>query len=382
MGKEKISKREFLKQCALGAGGVALGLNAIDIRSFSNSKGIVPVDIWKWHKLATYYTKTEIGVQCKLCPNEHYILPGEKSPCRSRVNYKGDLYSVGYGNPCTVNVDPIEKKPLLHFLPQTKAFSLAVAGCTFSCLNCQNWQISQVSPFETDNYDLMPGETVAAAIKNACPSIAFTYSEPTTFYEYAYDTSKLAHEKGLKNLWISNGYINEKPLRDLCAYIDAANINLKSFKDEIYMKLNGGKLNTILNTLKTFKEEGVWLEITNLVIPQWTDDLDMIREMCAWLVKNGFQDQPLHFSRFFPLYKLTSLPSTPESVLNQARQIAMDAGMKYVYIGNVPGSEAQHTYCPSCKKIVIERRGYTIITKNLKDGACGSCGTKINGVWQ
>jgi pyruvate formate lyase activating enzyme len=382
MGKEKISKREFIKRCAFGAGVLALGLDSLDARAFRNGKGVVPVDIWKWHKLAQYYTKTKDGIQCDLCPNLHVLQEGDRSPCRSRTVYKGDLYSVGYGDPCTVNIDPIEKKPLLHFHPATTAYSLAVAGCTFSCLNCQNWQISQVSPFDTENYDLMPAETVAAAIKNNCPNIAFTYSEPTTFYEYMFDTSKLSHEKGLKNLYISNGYINEKPLRDLCKYIDAANINLKSFKEDIYKKLNGGHLANIQNTLKVLKEEGVWLEITNLVIPQWTDNMTMITEMCAWLVKSGLQDQPLHFSRFVPLYKLTSLPTTPESVLNQARKIAMDAGMKYVYIGNVPGSEAQHTYCPSCKKKVVERRGYTIVSNNIKNGNCGFCGKKISGVWE
>jgi pyruvate formate lyase activating enzyme len=382
MAKEKISKREFLKRCAFGTGIMALGIDALDAKAFKNSKGVVPIDIWKWHKLAHYYTKVGKNVQCKLCPNEHILEDGERSPCRSRVVYNGDLYSIGYGNPCTVNVDPVEKKPLMHFLPSTKAFSVAVAGCTFSCLNCQNWQISQVSPFDTENYDLFPSETVAGAVKAKCASIAFTYSEATTYYEYMYDTSKISHEKGLKNIYVSNGYINEKPLRDLCKYIDAANINLKSFKEAIYAKLNNGHLENIKNTLKTLKEEGVWLEITNLVIPQWTDDLKMIGEMCAWLVKSGLQDCPLHFSRFFPLYKLTSLPSTPESVLNNARKIAMDAGMKYVYIGNVPGSEAQNTYCPSCKKMLIERRGYTIISNDITEGKCKYCSAEISGVWK
>jgi pyruvate formate lyase activating enzyme len=380
MESKKINKREFIKQCAFGMGGLAL-MSTLDVRAFRNIKRLAPADIWKWHKLAQYYTKTEKGPQCGLCPNACIVPSGEKSLCKTRINYEGDLYSVCYGNPCTVGVDPIEKKPLFHFLPGKKAFSVATAGCNFTCMNCQNWQISQVSPFETDNFDLMPAEIVAQAIKNSCQCVAYTYSEPIVFYEYVYDTSKLAHEKGLKNLLISNGYINETPLKDLCKHIDAANINLKSFKDSIYLKLNRGKLNTILNTLKTIKGEGVWLEITNLVIPEWTDDMDMIGEMCSWLVNNGFSDQPLHFSRFYPMYKLTALPSTAESVLNQARKIAMDAGMKYVYIGNIPGSEAQNTYCPSCKKLLLERRGYAIVTNNMKSGNCSFCSTKINGVW-
>ncbi len=382
MNSKKISKREFLKQCAWCGGGLILGLNALDAKAFRNSKGIVPIDIWKWNKLAHYYTKTDKGPQCGLCPNACIVPKGEKSLCKTRVSFEGDLYSVCYGNPCTVGVDPVEKKPLNHFLPGKKAFSVATAGCNFTCLNCQNYQISQVSPFETDNYDLFPAETVAAAQKNSCPCIAYTYSEPVVFYEYMYDTAKLARAKGIKNILVSNGYIKEKPLRDLCAYIDAANINLKIFDDATYVKLNGGHMQTVLNTLKILKEEGVWLEITNLVIPQWTDNMDTITHMCDWLVTNGFQDRPLHFSRFFPMYKLTALPTTPESTLNKAREIAMNAGMKYVYIGNLAGSEGQNTYCPSCKKMLVERRGQTVYSNQIKDGKCSYCGTLIAGVWQ
>jgi pyruvate formate lyase activating enzyme len=275
----------------------------------------------------------------------------------------------------------VEKKPLYHFMPEKKCFSVATAGCNFTCYNCQNWQISQVSPFETDNYDLMPAETVASAVKNGCPCIAYTYSEPVVFYEYVYDTSKLAHEKGIKNILISNGYINTVPLKALSAYLDAANINLKSFRDDIYIRLNGGRLATVQNSLRTLKDQGVWLEITNLIIPGWTDDMDMIGEMCAWLVKNDFRDCPLHFSRFFPMYKLTGVPTTPEADLNKARDIAFSAGMKYVYIGNVAGSEAQNTYCPGCKKLLLERRGYKIYTNSMKSGNCSFCGTAINGRW-
>ena len=381
MSSEKINKREFLKRCLLGGGVMALGLNGLDAKAFKNAHGVVPIDLWKWHKLAHYYTKTEKGPQCGLCPNACIVPEGEKSRCHTRVSWKGDLYSVTYGNPCTVGVDPIEKKPLYHFKPQSKSFSVATAGCNFTCLNCQNWQISQVSPFETDNYDLMPAETVAAAIKNGCSSIAYTYSEPVVFYEYVYDTAKLARAKGLKNILISNGYINTTPLKELCRYIDAANINLKAFTDDIYMKLNGGRLNTVLNTLKTLKDEGVWLEITNLMVPRWTDNPQKIAEMCAWLVKNGFQNHPLHFSRFYPMYKLTALPSTPEEDLNKARKTALDAGMNYVYIGNVAGSEGQNTYCPKCGKMLTERRGYKIYTDMIKSGNCSYCGHSIPGIW-
>jgi pyruvate formate lyase activating enzyme len=219
------------------------------------------------------------------------------------------------------------------------------------------------------------------AVTNACRSVAYTYAEPVAFYEYMFDSARFVRARGLKNLMISNGFINEKPLRDLCKYIDGANINLKSFSEEIYAKLNGGSLQPVLDTLKIMKDEGVWLEITNLVVPNWTDKTGMIAEMCGWLVKNGFQDNPLHFIRFFPLYKLTNLPYTPVEILDKAREIAMNAGMKYVYIGNVPGSAAENTYCPNCKKILIERRGFTILANNLRNGNCSACGTKIPGVW-
>jgi len=381
---KKISRREFLRSCARYAGIAALGLSGLDV--FADNKKLLLMntmgDLWKWKTMAHYYTKTEKGVVCGLCPNACLIKQNNKGLCHTRVNYKDDLYAINYGNPCSINTDPIEKKPLYHFLPQSTAFSLATAGCNFTCLNCQNWQISQASPFDTDNYDLFPKEVVAYALKNKTRSIAYTYTEPVVFYEYVYDTAKLARAEGLKNVFISNGSINEVPLRKLCKYLDAANINLKSFKEDIYRKLNGGRLSTIKNSLKIFKEEGVWLEITNLIVPEWTDDLDMIKEMCEWLYDAGFSDNPLHFSRFFPMYKLTQLPTTPIDILNKAHDIAIAAGMKYVYIGNVPGTEYDDTYCPKCKKKIIERKGYTIISNNIKENKCGFCSEKINGVWK
>lgn len=381
---KKMNRREFIRACAQYAGIAALSISGLDV--FAGNQKLFPMkptdDIWKWKALAHYYTKTEKGVVCGLCPNACLIKPNDKGICKTRVNYKGDLYAINYGNPCSLNIDPVEKKPLYHFLPQTTALSLATAGCNFTCLNCQNWQISQVSAFDTQNYDLFPKDVVAYALKNKCKSIAYTYTEPVVFYEYVYDTSVLAHEAGLKNLFISNGFINETPLRKLCKYLDAANINLKSFKEDIYRKLNGGKLSSVKRSLKIFKEEGVWLEITNLIVPSYTDDLDMIKEMCDWLYNEGFADCPLHFSRFFPMYKLTQLPATPVDVLNKAHDIALAAGIKHVYIGNVPGTEYDDTYCPHCKKKILERKGYTIISKNMKDGKCSYCDTKISGVWK
>ncbi len=375
----KITKREFLRYGFMGSCACAMGVGkvcALPTNLLSSD------DLWKWSKLSKYYIETPRGTKCLICPNECVLQEGETGDCRSRVNYKGKIYSIAYGNPCSLHVDPIEKKPLYHFLPESRTFSIAVAGCNLACLNCQNWQISQVSPKETRNYDLMPDQVYAQADYYKCKSIAYTYSEPIAFYEYFLDSSKIAHEHGMKNVMVSAGYINKKPLHEVAKYIDAANIDLKSFDDEIYARLNAGALQPVLDTLKILKDEGVWLEITNLIVPEWTDNMDMIREMCQWLYKNGFDDTPLHFSRFSPLYKLTHLPSTPVSALNQAYKIAKEEGIKYVYIGNVPGSNAQNTICPNCKKVVLERKGYQILQNNIVNSKCKYCGNSVSGVWE
>jgi pyruvate formate lyase activating enzyme len=381
----KISKREFIRYSLLGSGAVlcfsgisALGSTLPQFAPSVKGRG----GVWKWSKEALYYVPTPRGMRCQLCPNECDIKEGETGDCRTRVTEDDKLYSIVYGNPCAVHIDPIEKKPLFHFLPQSRAYSVATAGCNLACLNCQNFKISQKSPKETRNYDLMPGKLVESAIKENCDSIAYTYTEPIVFYEYTYDSAKLARERGIRNVMISAGYIRERPLRRLCQYIDAANIDLKSFSNDIYMRLNAGDLKTVLNTLKIMKEEGVWLEITNLVVPEWTDDMDMIREMTRWLYKEGFKDAPLHFSRFHPMYKLNHLPATPVSVLNRARETAMEEGLNYVYIGNVPGSQGQHTFCPGCGKKIIARRGYYILENHMENGKCGYCDTRISGVWE
>ena len=384
MGSKKLSKRKFIKYSVLGAGGMMLGLGSGKLLASDASPNQLPsgkVGVWKWSKEAFYYVQTPRGPKCQLCPNECNVKKDDPGDCRTRIAEDGKLYSIAYGNPCAVHVDPIEKKPLYHFLPETKAFSIATAGCNLACLNCQNWQISQKSPKDTRNYQLMPESVVSKAAENNCKSIAYTYSEPIVFYEYMYDSAKLAKEQGIKNVMITAGFINEKPLRSLCKYIDAANIDLKSFSNDIYMRLNAGDLDTVLNTIKVMKEEGVWVEITNLIVPDWTDDMDMIEEMCNWLYDNGFEDTPLHFSRFTPLYKLKHLPPTPASKLNEARKIALSAGLKYVYIGNLPGNEGEDTFCPNCQEKIINRRGFYITKKNISNGKCGNCGEEIAGVW-
>jgi pyruvate formate lyase activating enzyme len=384
---KKISKREFIKCAALGACGVAFGMNHLGAAGKSMLPDI-PVnstaqdELWKWSREAIHYIETPKGIKCKLCPQVCELKEGETGDCRTRVVKDNKLYTIAYGNPCAIHIDPIEKKPLYHFLPASNAFSIATAGCNLACLNCQNWNISQLSPLETRNYDLMPDATVKECIKNECQSIAYTYSDPIAFYEYTLDTAMIARQEGIKNVFISAGYINEAPLREIAKYLDAANIDLKSFNNEIYEMLNAGTLEPVLDTLKILREEGVWLEITNLLVPTWTDDMDMIKKMCAWLVENGFENTPLHFSRFHPMYKLTNLPPTPLKTLNDAHAVALSEGMHYVYIGNVPGTSAENTICHHCGELAIERKGYRILSNNIKGSNCNECGNPVPGVWE
>ncbi len=319
-------------------------------------------------------------VQCELCPNGCVLEPGQRSRCRARMNKDGTLYSLVYGKPCAVHVDPIEKKPFFHFLPGTSAFSIATAGCVLTCKFCQNWQISQAKPEDTDTYDLPPAKVVSNAVAYKCRSVTYTYTEPTVFYEYMYDTALIAKKQGIKNTMHSCGYINEKPLRTLSKYMDAADIDLKGFTEDFYSRICNGSLKPVLNSLVVLKEEGVWLEITNLVIPSLNDDIKMIKDMCCWIFKNLGADMPLHFSRFFPNYKLTNLPPTPLETLEIARKTAMDVGLKFVYIGNIQ-HEGESTFCPKCKKLLIERIGYFVKQNHVTNGKCAFCNTRIAGVW-
>ncbi len=283
-----------------------------------------------------YYRKLEGGaVECQLCPHHCHIADGKRGICRSRSNRDGVLYSDVYGLPCALAIDPIEKKPLYHFHPGTTCLSLACTGCNFRCLNCQNHDISQVSPSEVQHYELSPYEVVALCQKHHCPGIAYTYTEPLTYLEYIVDTARLAREASLWNILVSAGYVCEAPLRDLLPYLDAANIDLKSFSDDIYKRVSGGRLQPVLDTILAMKQAGVWLEITNLLIPGVNDDMQMIRRMCRWLADNGLADAPLHFSRFFPRYKMQDVAPTPLQTLRSAREIALQEGIKHVYLGNV-----------------------------------------------
>ena len=418
----KVSRRRVLKYGASGLACLSLGGAVVyyarglgeRVAAAAVFKNGAPKgklwELWKkrgWVKEARHYLKLGANAQCQLCPNECLLEPEDRGRCRNKVYKDGTLYTMAYGNPCSFLTDPIEKKPLFHFIPGTRIYSIACSGCGFRCLNCQNWEISQRKPEETkdprgesvrrnpeylhsvtradiDRLSMFPDDVIALAEYFDCPSIAYTYSEPTSWYEYMFDTARAAREKGIKNVWVTCGYIQQKPLVELCRYLDAANVDLKSFSKEIYGKLNSGKLEPILSTLKTLKREGVWFEVTNLIVPTYTDQPEMIRRMCDWMVENLGPDYPLHFSRFSPHHKLTHLPSTPVDVLTEARSIARAAGLRYVYIGNCREEEvadAQTTFCPGCKKPVIERNIYSVREVNFDHGKCASCGTAIRGVW-
>ena len=283
-----------------------------------------------------YYQQLEDGtVECQLCPHHCRMTNGKTGRCRSRRNHDGVLISEVYAKPCALAIDPIEKKPLYHFHPGTTCLSIACTGCNFRCLNCQNHDISQASPEEVAHDNLMPEQVVSLCIKHHCPGIAYTYTEPLTYIEYVMDTARLAHEKGLWNILVTAGYVCQEPLSDLLPYLDAANIDLKSFSDDIYQRISGGRLSVVLNTILAMKKAGVWIELTNLVIPGINDDMDMIRRMCRWMVDNGMEDTPLHFSRFFPRYRMQDIPPTPVQTLRTAREIALDEGLRHVYLGNV-----------------------------------------------
>lgn len=365
-----ITRREMIRNIAV----VCAGAAACRGRVFSQeSKGTHPARYWH-----TFGSDT---VQCSLCPHGCVLTKGKTGLCRGRQNRDGALVTLGYGYPCAEHTDPIEKKPLYHFLPGSRAYSIAVAGCNLRCRNCQNFTISQTSPLETDVPYVPPRQVVDDAKNNGAQVIAYTYSEPTVWIEYMYDIARIARKAGLKNVSVTSGYISPEPFSDLAQYLDGMHIDLKSFDDAVYRDLNAGKLQPVLDTILAAKKKGVWVEIVNLVVPEWTDKLDMIRKMAAWIRQNAGDETPLHFSRFFPLYQLAHLYPTPEDILIKAQQAATEEKLRYVYVGNVPDMDA-NTYCPQCKAMLVERKGYLVKVKGMKGDKCGKCGRAIPGVWQ
>ena len=322
------------------------------------------------------------SVQCLLCPHTCRLEEGQRGTCRVRMNLDGELVSLVYGRPVAAHVDPVEKKPVYHYLPGTRTFSIATAGCNLGCEFCQNWEISQAAPEDVPPYRMEPEEVVSRAEETGCSSVAYTYTEPIVFYEYVEDTARLAREAGMGNIMVTAGYINEGPLRELAPLIDAANVDLKSIRDDYYRSVCHGTLGPVLNTLQVLREMGVWLEATNLVVPGLNDSEDDLEGLCSWVAENLGQDVPLHFSRFFPTYRMTDRPPTPLETLERAGEIASGAGLLYVYVGNVVTSRGDDTFCPECGRAVVRRDRFRIVENGIEDGRCAECGREIPGVWQ
>jgi len=322
-------------------------------------------------------------VRCNLCSHRCKIAEHKFGFCGVRQNIGGILYTRLYGDLIAVHLDPIEKKPLYHFLPGSLSFSIATIGCNFRCGFCQNWEISQRSFKEGSDFgseEVAPEETVAEAIKNNCQSISYTYTEPTIFFEYALDTARLAKAKGLYNIFVTNGYMTTEALEMIRPYLDAANVDLKFFRQDSYRKVCGGSLQPVLDSIRAMKELGIWVEVTTLVVPQENDsapELKDIAEFIAGVDKNI----PWHISRFHPDYKFTRTSPTPETTLKEAREIGLQSGLNFVYLGNVYGW-GNDTFCPACKKLLIKREGFSILQYNIQDGKCLSCKTVIPGLFR
>lgn len=320
-------------------------------------------------------------VQCELCPKGCVIGPGESGNCRIRVNVDGRLTAATWGFPCSIHVDPVEKKPLFHFQPGTSILSLATVGCNLHCKNCQNWEISQCNPEDSQAMPLDAGQLPALARSHGCGSVAYTYTDPIAYYEYALDCSIRAREAGLKNVLVTAGYINEKPWRELCRHTDAANIDLKAFSDRFYREVCDATLQPVLDALVTAKTMGVLVEMTNLVIPTLNDGDSELQALARWVKENMGRETPLHFSRFFPQHLMRHLPPTPSATLERARDIAKAEGLDFVYIGNITTRGGEDTVCPECGELLISRRRYQILQNKIRNGLCPACGREIYGLW-
>lgn len=334
-------------------------------------------------KEAMLYEKLAEGqTRCNLCAHKCLIKPGKRGVCGVRENKEGVLYSLVYGTLIAENIDPIEKKPLFHVYPASKSYSIATVGCNFSCDFCQNHDISQMPRVTRmiTGEDFLPAEIVARAKQSGARTIAYTYTEPTIYFELAYDTAEIAAENGLTNVFVTNGFMTVETIETIAPYLAAANVDLKSFRDEFYKKHCGARLNPILESLRKMKEKGIWVEITTLLIPTLNDSDDELRDIARFIAGLG-TETPWHISRFHPQYKMLNLPITPLASLHRAARIGKEAGLKYVYSGNVPGDEGENTHCFHCGNLLIERYGFRIVNNNLKVNKCPECGTELEGVF-
>ena len=373
-----VSRRSFLRTaCIVGGGACLAGLGVDKLLTGAQASASDA------GKLAMYWKPLGDGrVKCLLCPHACVVSMGKRGECGARENRGGAYYSLVHGWVSAANVDHVEKKPFFHYLPGSMAFSIATAGCNMHCRDCQNWELSQARPERVEHMPASPSDVATLAAEQACKTIAYTYNEPNVYYEYVYECAVAGHKRGVRSVIVSNGYINRDPISRLVPYLDAVKIDLKGFSDDFYRRYTGGTLRPVLDTLLTVRKSGKWMEVVYLVVPTVNDDPRTIDAMCAWVRDNLGRDVPLHFSRFHPDYQLRNLPPTPYSTLEDCWQRARKAGLHFVYLGNVPGSAGEHTYCPGCGKAVILRTGFTVTANHLRTGRCGYCNKVIPGVWR
>jgi len=332
---------------------------------------------------ASWYRKLEEGrIECQLCPQGCTVADRERGTCGNRENRSGTYYTLVHSLACAVHVDPIEKKPFFHVLPGEKALSFSTAGCNVECKFCQNWEISQFRPEQVPAYYLPPEELVTTARRTGSKLTAATYGEPVVFWEYVRDVAVAANKGGLRPTVVSNGFIQEKPLRDVVPLLSAIKVDLKSFSEDFYRQQIRGKLEPVLKTLQVIHEVGTWVEIVVLLVPTLNDSEAEIEALARWVVANLGPDVPVHFTRFHPTYRLTELPPTPVTTLERSWSIARDQGLHFVYLGNVPGHPGENTVCPGCQEVLIRRMGFRVVEMSLADGACPKCGRAIPGVWK
>jgi pyruvate formate lyase activating enzyme len=383
--RDQLNRREFMGKgllAALAATMVACTAPAesIMMKTLSSLQHKVwdPKDLHE----ARYYRQISGNiVQCQVCFRNCVVPEGQWGFCRNKVNIGGRYFTLVYGQPSALQMDPIEKEPAFHMLPGGMIFCTGTAGCNFRCKFCQNWHLSQRHFYEMDYYPTTPEETVKMALDTASNAVSFTYNEPTVFYEHMFDVAKLAKAAGLRTLCHTNGGINEEPLAALLEYMDAVTVDLKSFSPKFYREVSGAELEPVLRTLQQIYRSGVHLEIVNLIVPTLNDDLNDIRQMCRWICEHLSNQVPIHFNRFFPDYQLTGLPSTPVETLEAAAAIADEEGLEYVYIGNCPGHKRNSTFCPSCGKVIIRRAHFHVLAPDIEEGRCSFCGHPIPGIW-
>jgi pyruvate formate lyase activating enzyme len=415
MNDKILSRRLFIKslsQYGVALGGCSLfitrasGLEKLTMHMNSKILGDYKDELYRDAPLARYWTSTilknadctachsakeiktkvynhnERTVKCLLCAQGCLIKQNEHGRCRGRINLNGELHSLVYGRPISIHIDPIEKKPFYHFLPGSEAYSLATAGCPLSCLFCQNWEISQSSPENNQVKFTQPKEIVNNTRQSKVPIIAFTYNEPTTFFEYMVDIAQDAKIQNIRSVLVSCGFMNEEPLKELCTVLDAIKIDLKGYSEDFYKKVCSASLAPVLRSIKQIAKSKTHLEIVNLVVPTLNDSDKLISGLVNWIVNEAGQDIPIHFTRFHPDYKMLNLPPTPIATLERARDLAMSRGIHYAFVGNVPGHEGNNSYCPSCHKVIIKRSSFFVTENNVHNGQCRYCKTSIAGVWK